>query len=58
MVSSFDNPDLTIKELVEKKSKGRIAEVEAAKQVMQDEVEILSKVEADKLKIKKGTDDK
>ena len=48
VVSSFDNPDLTIKELVEKKSKGRMAEVEAAKQVMQDEVEILSKVEAKK----------
>ena len=55
VVSSFENPDLTIKELVEKKSKGRMAEVEAAKQIMQEEVEILSKVEADKLKIQKGS---
>ena len=58
VVSSFDNPDLTIAELVAKKSKGRTAEVEAAKEIMQDEVEILSQVERKKLQIKKGTDEK
>ena len=48
VINSFDNPDLSLKEIVAKKTKGKQKEFEATKQIMQDEIKILDAVEAKK----------